>query len=66
MPWTGADLSGIDYNSTSVFTGAFYDAFTILPPGFGTTGMIFVPEPSNAAMLGLGLALLALRWRRQR
>ena len=57
----GADLNGIDYNSKSDFSGAFYDADTLFDPFFDTTGLVFVPEPSTMALLTFGLTILAFQ-----
>jgi hypothetical protein len=60
----GADLSGIRTDGGTNFIGAFYDAATIFGSGFDTTGMIFVPEPAQSSLLGLGLAILGMLRRR--
>jgi len=51
----GADLSGITDASKADFTGALYDASTVLAPGTNTSGMTLVPEPSSAVLMLLGL-----------
>jgi uncharacterized protein YjbI with pentapeptide repeats len=54
----GADLSAATNWALATWTGAIFDASTILPAGMDpvTEGMIlFVNEPQTAALLGLGL-----------
>lgn len=51
----GADLSNLSNADRANFTGAFYDAATLLAPGMDTSGMNLVPEPSSALLLLLGL-----------
>jgi len=58
----GANLSGVRTNGAN-FVGAFYSASTVLPSGFNTTGMIFVPEGATAGLLLAGLGALSARKR---
>jgi uncharacterized protein YjbI with pentapeptide repeats len=51
----GADLSVLSNADRADFTGARYNAFTLLAPGIDTSTMTLVPEPSSAALLLLGL-----------
>jgi uncharacterized protein YjbI with pentapeptide repeats len=54
----GADLSGATNWALATWTGALFDASTILPAGMdpGAEGMVLlVSEPQTAALLGLGL-----------
>jgi hypothetical protein len=60
----GADLSGLTDASKADFTGALYDASTILAPGTDTSGMTLMPEPSSAVLLLFGLIGLAVYFRR--
>ena len=68
--FTGADLRGADFtfaNGSVLNTnGALYDRFTIFNPGFDpeAAGMILVPEPSRAMLLGVAMASILLRRRR--
>ncbi len=67
--FTGASLLGADFSSLANadkadFTGAFYDAATILDPGIDTSGMILVPEPATALLVVAGLAGFSVRIRR--
>lgn len=64
----GADLSNLKKAGTADWTGAFYNAATILDPAIDTSVMIFVPEATTgtlgwAGLLGLGLA--GSRYRRR-
>ena len=60
----GADLSALSGANRADFTGAFFDASTILAPGIDTSMMTFVPEPSSALLLLLGLMGLEIYGRR--
>ncbi len=60
----GADLSSLAGANRADFTGAFFDASTILAPGIDTSMMTFVPEPSSAVLLLLGLMGLEIYGRR--
>jgi uncharacterized protein YjbI with pentapeptide repeats len=58
----GANFTGATNGNTANFTGATYNASTILPTGITAAqlgSMTFVPEPSTAMMLFAGLGGLA-------
>lgn len=60
----GADLSSLTNANRADFTGAFFDVDTILAPGMDTSAMTFIPEPSSAVLLLLGLVGLEIYGRR--
>lgn len=60
----GADLSNLQNANKVDWTGAFYDAFTLLDPGIDTSVMIFVAEPGSAFLLAMGLVGVAAYRRR--
>lgn len=57
----GANLTGTFNYNNATWTGATYDALTILPAGMNAAalGLTFVAEPSTALLLLAGLAGLA-------
>ena len=64
-------MFGVDFTDTvnlgaADFTGAFYDATTVIDGTIVDLAiMIFVPEPNSGSLLLLGLALLAQARRRR-
>ncbi len=56
----GTDLSGLSNGDKADFTGARYDAATLLPQGVDMNGMVLVPEPSTGMLLMLGLGMLSV------
>ncbi len=73
-PFNNALISGFVLPSTGTYTIAAYDIsgtvitgldYTLTVNGFTTGPAAVVPEPASLALLGLGLAGLALRRRRQ-
>lgn len=55
----GADLSNIADQTNTNFTGALFDSSTLFAAGFDTSSLVFVPEPSSALLMALGLIGLA-------
>lgn len=60
----GTDLSSLKNANKADFSGAVYDATTLLAPGMDLSVMTFVPEPSPAILLLLGLCGLQMGARR--
>ena len=58
----GTDLSAATNWTLATWTGAQFDATTLLPAGMDpvAAGMFFVTEPQTAALLGLGLLGLGM------